>query len=83
MTAVRPIYGRIEVRGDEPTNKSMFKTAVEAAIRPAWVDAADRDPGCLQLLKEYVVIEAPFSGVQYCTFLKKLGTAWRRTSAAS
>lgn len=53
MTAliVRPIYGRIEVRGlraprgEEPSNKSMFKTAAGAAIRPTWVDAADGEPG--------------------------------------
>lgn len=48
MTAliVRPISGRIEVRGlraprgDEPTNRSMFKTAAGATIRPTWVGAA-------------------------------------------
>jgi hypothetical protein len=49
MTAkiIRPLTGRIQVhglrgpRGDEPTNKIMFKDAAGAAIRPAWVDAAE------------------------------------------
>lgn len=53
MTAliIRPIHGRIEVRklraprGDEPSNKSMFKTAAGTSIRPTWVDAADGEPG--------------------------------------
>ncbi|MBP2422203.1 hypothetical protein [Microbacterium imperiale] len=40
---VRPLHGRIEVRGlrgpreGEPANKQMFKTAAGAAIRPTWV----------------------------------------------
>jgi len=53
MTAkiIRPLTGRIQVRGlrkprgDEPSNKSMFKDAAGAAIRPTWVDAAEGQPG--------------------------------------
>jgi hypothetical protein len=53
MTAkiIRPLTGRIQVRGlraprgDEPSNKSMFKNAAGAAIRPTWVDAAEGQPG--------------------------------------
>lgn len=53
MTAkiIRPLSGRIQVRelraprGDEPSNKSMFKDAAGAAIRPTWVEAAEGQPG--------------------------------------
>jgi hypothetical protein len=53
MTAkiIRPLRGRIRVgelrapRGDEPSNRSMFKDAAGAAIRPTWVEAADGQPG--------------------------------------
>lgn len=53
MTAriIRPLTGRIEVhglrapRGNEPTNKSMFKTATGAAIRPTWVKAREGEAG--------------------------------------
>lgn len=53
MTAkiIRPLTGRIQVRslraprGDEPSNKSMFKNAAGAAIRPEWVAAAEGQPG--------------------------------------
>ena len=44
---IRPLTGRIQVRGlraprgDEPANKTMFKNAAGAAIRPTWVDAAE------------------------------------------
>lgn len=49
MTAeiVRPLRGRMKVyglrgpRGDEPSNRSMFKTAAGRAIRPTWVPSAD------------------------------------------
>lgn len=50
-TIIRPIFGRIQVRGlraphgDEPTNKSMFKSAAGAAIRPTWVEADIGQPG--------------------------------------
>ncbi len=48
---IRPLTGRIQVRGlraprgDEPTNKSMFKDAAGAAIRPTWVEADEGQPG--------------------------------------
>lgn len=53
MTAriIRPLSGRIQVRGlraprgDEPSNKSMFKDAAGSAIRPTWVDAEEGQPG--------------------------------------
>ena len=53
MTAkiVRPLAGRIEVRGlraprgDEPSNKNMFKDAAGVAIRPTWVSAPEGQPG--------------------------------------
>lgn len=53
MTAkiIRPLTGRIQVRGlraprgDEPPNKTMFKNAAGAAIRPTWIDAAEDQPG--------------------------------------
>lgn len=47
----RPLHGRIRVRnlrgprGDEPSNRQMFKTATGAAIRPTWVPAPDGLPG--------------------------------------
>lgn len=49
-TIVRPLRGRMEVRGlrgprgDEPSNRSMFKTATGKAIRPTWVDAPEGAP---------------------------------------
>lgn len=48
---IRPLTGRIQVRGlrahrgDEPTNKSMFKDAAGAAIRPTWLEADEGQPG--------------------------------------
>ncbi len=50
-TIVRPLHGRIQVRGlrgprgDEPSNRQMFKTATGAAIRPTWVPAPEGAPG--------------------------------------
>jgi hypothetical protein len=50
-TIVRPLRGRIEIRdlraprGDEPTNKSMFKSAAGRRIRPTWVAADEGEPG--------------------------------------
>lgn len=49
-TIVRPLHGRMEIRGlrgprgDEPSNRSMFKTAAGKAIRPTWVNAPDGAP---------------------------------------
>jgi hypothetical protein len=53
MTAkiIRPLTGRIQVhslrapQGDEASNKSMFKSAAGAAIRPTWVPAPEGQPG--------------------------------------
>lgn len=50
-TIVRPMRGRMRVhglrapRGDEPTNRTMFKTATGKAIRPEWIAAAEGEPG--------------------------------------
>lgn len=52
-TIVRPLHGRIEVRGlrgprgDEPSNREMFKTATGTAIRPTWVPAPEGSAGWL------------------------------------
>ncbi|MBP2422196.1 hypothetical protein ABC195_16480 [Microbacterium sp. 2P01SA-2] len=49
-TIVRPLHGRIQVRGlrgprgDEPSNRQMFKTATGTAIRPTWVPAPKDSP---------------------------------------
>lgn len=53
MTAriIRPLTGRIQIRslrapiGEEQPNKSMFKSAAGAAIRPTWVAAPEGQPG--------------------------------------
>ncbi|TFC95897.1 hypothetical protein E3T28_12990 [Cryobacterium sinapicolor] len=53
MTAqiIRPMTGRIEVRGlraprgDEPSNRDMFRTATGLVIRPTWLDADEGKPG--------------------------------------
>lgn len=48
---IRPLTGRIQIRGlraprgEEPTNKNMFKDAAGVAIRPTWVEAEGGQPG--------------------------------------
>lgn len=64
---MRPLTGRIEVRGlraprgEEPTNKEMFRDAAGSVIRPTWVEAAEGEPrwrGFWTIAREHLTVVA-------------------------